>query len=194
MAELKETLKITLIYSMRDRPLARQIVSFLQQNNCEVFSFDDYMGASHSNIFQIDTALDKFLKYAFSKSDVYMPLITENLIHSRATNNEMSYALSLAKNKGINIVPICIDDASAMKDVSYMFMTYFATVFETKGTNYALLETIENLRKSAFVYKLPNLIDDYRAIGDNKTTCKYVRDLLTPHGVRARGARGRICS
>ena len=121
MAKLKETLKITLIYAMKDRFIANQIVQILKENDCEVYTFDDYARSINSNYLLIDSALDKFLKYTFSKSDVYMPLITENQINSIAANNEMSYALSLAKNKGINVVPICIDDPSIMKDVSYMF-------------------------------------------------------------------------
>lgn len=182
MAEKKEILKITLLYSVRDRPVVQQLVALLKENNCEVFTFEDYAKSLNSSYLLIDSALDKFLKYTFSKSDVYMPLITENQIKSMATNNEMSYALSLAKNKGINVVPICIDDPSIMKDVSYMFMGFFPAIFETQGSNLSFLEMIEKLRKEVFIYKLPNLIDDYRAIGDNKTTCKYVCELISKYG------------
>ena len=178
MAEKKETLRITLIYSSRDRLFAGQIIRLLKENNCEVFTFDDYAKSLDNRMFLVTSAFDNFLKYALSKSDVYMPLITESLTRSMATTNEMSYALSLAKNQGIDITPICIDNFDAIRNASYLYMEYFATVFNTNGDNYTLIETIERLRNSTFIYKLPKLIEDYYAIGDSKKTCEYISNLL----------------
>ena len=55
MAKLKETLKITLIYAMKDRFIANQIVQILKENNCEVYTFDDYARSLNSNFLLIDT-------------------------------------------------------------------------------------------------------------------------------------------
>ena len=66
MAEKKETLRITLIYSSRDRLFAGQIIRLLKENNCEVFTFDDYAKSLNSSYLLIDSALDKFLKYTFT--------------------------------------------------------------------------------------------------------------------------------
>lgn len=182
MAELKETLKVTLIYAMKDRFIANQIVQILKENNCEVYTFDDYMKSLAKGDFFSDAIYDNFVKYAFSKSDVYMPLLSENQQRSVAANNEIAYALSIAKNKGINITPICIDSIDALRDSTYLLQSYYAVIFSTKGSNQGFIDYIENLRKRTFIYKLPKLIDDYNAIGDNKTTCKYICELLTKYG------------